>query len=203
MYVHIPQGHDTHTPWMLHWWERQCLFFILNFGQDHCYREFHCPQATSSKLLSFSPRDCMWLAQILEKWSCTSDDSDLTPRSMATWYSGNSVCVFSCSFMSDSLRTQGLQAPLSMHSLGKTSGVGNHFLLQRISLPQGSNLGLLSLLHEQADSLPCETLGMPLGTPGWLQEMGKRCHLFLMSLVQRYILRAKTYWTLCQHLFWM
>ena len=37
---------------------------------------------------------------------------------------------------------------------GKNTGVDCHFLLQGIFLTQGSNLGLLRLLHWQADSLP-------------------------------------------------
>ena len=36
-----------------------------------------------------------------------------------------------------------LQAPLSMDSPGRNTGVGNHFLLQRIFSTQGSNPGLL------------------------------------------------------------
>ena len=46
------------------------------------------------------------------------------------------------------------QAPRSMDSLGKNTGVGCHFLLQGIFLTQGSNLSLLHLLHWQAGSLP-------------------------------------------------
>ena len=43
-------------------------------------------------------------------------------------------------------------------SPGKNTGVGCHFLLQEIFLTQGSNL---SLLHQQADSLPLSHLGIP------------------------------------------
>ena len=39
----------------------------------------------------------------------------------------------------------------NIHSLGKNTGVGCHFLLQGIFLTQGSNL---SLLYWQVDSLP-------------------------------------------------
>ena len=39
------------------------------------------------------------------------------------------------------------QAPLSMDSPGENTGVGGHFLLQGIFLTQGSNPGLLHLLH--------------------------------------------------------
>ena len=47
--------------------------------------------------------------------------------------------------------TVACQAPLSMDSPGKNTGVGCHALLQRIFLTQGLNL---CLLHWQADSLP-------------------------------------------------
>ena len=47
-----------------------------------------------------------------------------------------------------------LPGPLSMNSTGKNTGVAYHFLLQGTFLTQGSNLGLLRLLHWQADSLP-------------------------------------------------
>ena len=49
---------------------------------------------------------------------------------------------------------------------GKNIGVGFHFLLQRIFPTQGSNLGLLCLLHWQADSLPLQHPGRPENT-GW------------------------------------
>ena len=59
------------------------------------------------------------------------------------------------------------QAPLSMDFLGKTTGVGCHFLFQGIFLTQGSNLGLLHCRQSpalQADSLPAEPSGLPLTT---------------------------------------
>ena len=40
------------------------------------------------------------------------------------------------------------------NSPGKNTGMGCHFLLQRIFPTQGSNLRLLHVLHWQADSLP-------------------------------------------------
>ena len=51
----------------------------------------------------------------------------------------------SCSVMYDSLRSHGLPARLlcPWDSPGKNTGGGCHFLLQRIFLTQGSNLGLL------------------------------------------------------------
>ena len=42
---------------------------------------------------------------------------------------------------------------------GKNTGVGSHFLLQGIFPAQGSNPGLLGLLHWQADSLPAAPPG--------------------------------------------
>ena len=50
------------------------------------------------------------------------------------------------------------QAPLSMGFPNKNTGMGCHFLLQRIFWTQGSNL---CLLHWQADSLPLELPGKP------------------------------------------
>ena len=44
---------------------------------------------------------------------------------------------------------------------GKSTGVGCHFFLQGIFLTQGSNPGLLRLLHWQVDSLPLPHLGSP------------------------------------------
>ena len=44
---------------------------------------------------------------------------------------------------------------------GKTTEVGCHFLLQGIFPTQELNLGLLHLLHRQADSLPPCPLGSP------------------------------------------
>ena len=62
------------------------------------------------------------------------------------------VCV-SCSVVSNSLRPCGLEPSRLVCPCdfpGKNTGVGCHFLLQRIFLTQGSNL---HLLHWQADSL--------------------------------------------------
>ena len=50
--------------------------------------------------------------------------------------------MLSPSVMSDSLWPHALQAPLSMESPGKNTGVGCHALLQGIFLIQGSNPGL-------------------------------------------------------------
>ena len=60
--------------------------------------------------------------------------------------------------MSDSLRPLGLQAARFLCPWdfpGKNTGVGFHFLLQRLFLPQGLNLPLLLW---QADSLPLSLL---------------------------------------------
>ena len=47
------------------------------------------------------------------------------------------------------------------NSLGKNTGVGCHFLLQRICPTQGSDPRLLHLLHWQMDSLPLGPPGKP------------------------------------------
>ena len=48
----------------------------------------------------------------------------------------------------------------------KNTGVGCYFLLQGIFPTQGSNLGLLHLLHWQADSLPLSHQGSPFSGMG-------------------------------------
>ena len=53
------------------------------------------------------------------------------------------------------------QAPLSLASPGKNTGVGCHFFLQGIFLTQGSNPHFLRLLHWQVGSL----LLVPPGKP--------------------------------------
>ena len=63
-------------------------------------------------------------------------------------------CVCACSIMSDSLRPHGLQPARLLwpwYFPGKNTGVGHHFLLQRIFPSQGSNP---YLLHWEVDSLP-------------------------------------------------
>ena len=69
-------------------------------------------------------------------------------------------CVYSV--ISDSLQPHGLQPtmmPCPWNFLGKNTGVGCHFLIQGIFLTQGSNLGLLYLLHWQTNPLPLSHLG--------------------------------------------
>ena len=65
------------------------------------------------------------------------------------------ACMLCCSVGSNSLQPYGpwptrLLCPWD--SPGKNIGVGCYFLLQGIFLTQGSNPGLLCLLHRQADS---------------------------------------------------
>ena len=72
--------------------------------------------------------------------------------------------VHACSVLGNSLRPHELQPARLLcprEFPAKNSGVGCHFLLQGIFLTQGSNLGLLHLLHWQADSLPLEPAGKP------------------------------------------
>ena len=63
-------------------------------------------------------------------------------------------CLHVCSIKSNSLQPHGLQPTrlfCPWNFPGKNTGVGCH-LLQRIFLTQGSNLCLLSLLHQPVDS---------------------------------------------------
>ena len=70
-------------------------------------------------------------------------ESDKTKQVTHTKHERESV---SCSAMPNSLRPHGLQ-PTTLfcpqNFPGKNTGVGSHFLLQRIFLTQGSNPGLL------------------------------------------------------------
>ena len=69
------------------------------------------------------------------------------------------VCVHARSVVFNSLRLHGLWPARLLHPWnfpGKNTGVGCHFLLQRISPTQGFNPCLLCPLHWQEDSLPTE-----------------------------------------------
>ena len=68
------------------------------------------------------------------------------------------------SVVSNSLRPKGLQPTTHLcpwDSRGNNTGMGCHFLLQGIFLTQGSNPGVLCLLHWQANSLSLSHLGSP------------------------------------------
>ena len=71
------------------------------------------------------------------------------------------VCILSHSLVSDSETpwTVACQAPLSMGFSRQEYGVGCRALLQGICPTQGSNPGLLCLLHWQVGSLPLSHLG--------------------------------------------
>ena len=73
------------------------------------------------------------------------------------------ICVFSCSVVSDPLWPHGLWPTRLLcpwDSPSENTEVGCHFLLQGSFQPQGINSSLLCLLHWQADSLPL----LPPGT---------------------------------------
>ena len=88
--------------------------------------------------------------------------------------------------------TAACQASLSWDSPGKNTGVGSHFLLQRIFPIQGLNPPLPRLLHWQADSsslhnreapsreyledflLPANTASSPNGKEGRRESDGER-----------------------------
>ena len=74
------------------------------------------------------------------------------------------VCACACSVVSDSFRPHRLQPARLLRPWsfpGKNTAVGCHFLLQRISPTQGSNLRLLCLLHWQVGSLLLAPPGKP------------------------------------------
>ena len=75
-------------------------------------------------------------------------------------------CVLSCSVMSNSVWSHGLEFSrlfCSWNFPGKNTEVGNHFFLQGIFLTQGSNPCLLCLLHWQTISLPLAPPEKPQG----------------------------------------
>ena len=88
---------------------------------------------------------------------CMTESLCCTPETITTLLIGY-VCVLSCSGMSDSLQSHGLQ-PVSLlcpwDFPGKNTGVGCHFLFQGIFPIQGLNL---CLLHCLVDSLPLSHL---------------------------------------------
>ena len=71
-------------------------------------------------------------------------------------------CPHICSVVSNSLQPHRL-SPIRLfcpwNFPGKNTGVGRHFLFQRIFQTQGLNPYLLCLLHWQMDSLPLRHLG--------------------------------------------
>ena len=74
------------------------------------------------------------------------------------------VCMLSCfshAWQFVTLWTVACQALLSMNYPGKSTGVGFHVILQGIFPTQGSNPGLLCLLHLQVSSLPLVPLRKP------------------------------------------
>ena len=83
---------------------------------------------------------------------------DCSPPGSSVLFQASNV---SCSVLSDSSRSHGLQPARLLcpwNSPGKNTGVGCHSLLQGILPTQGSNLGLL---HSCKDSLPSELPGKP------------------------------------------
>ena len=84
-------------------------------------------------------------------------------------------------FSSDSVRPHGLQPTRLLSpwdSPGKNTGVGCQALLQGIFPTQGSNLGLLHLLHWQVGYLPLA----PPGKPSENRAVYK-CRLLLRTLM--------------------
>ena len=81
------------------------------------------------------------------------------------WQTNINECKISCSVLSDFFRHYKLWPSRLLYPWdfpGKNTGVGYHFLLKGIFLPQGSNPCLLRLLHWQAGSLPLHHLGSPI-----------------------------------------
>ena len=88
--------------------------------------------------------------------------------------------VASVVFNSVILCTVARQAPLSMDSPGKNTGVGCYALLQGIFPTQGLNPHLLCPLHWQAGSLPLAALGKPISKCA----VGNKNPTFIIAMCQ-------------------
>ena len=109
--------------------------------------------ATHSSILAWKS---LWTEEaggLYSPWNCKKVRHDLTNKQQlySTENFVHTLCVLcvcvSCSAMSDSLRSCGLQPTRLLSpwdSPGKNIGVGCHFLLRRIFPTQGLNLCLLS-----------------------------------------------------------
>ena len=97
------------------------------------------------------------------------------------------------------------QAPLSMDSPGKNTGVGCHALLQGIFLTKGLNPHLLHVLHWQVGSLPL----VPSGKPTYQKKnkrntiqitiINKRRNVFIESTY----MKIRTYYKQIMAINWM
>ena len=86
---------------------------------------------------------------------------------------------FSCVRLCASPWTVATRLPCPWDSPGKNTGVAGHALLQGIFLPKGWNPCLLSLLHQQAGSLPLAPLGKP---PTWTRYLQRVLLLVMLTL---------------------
>ena len=84
---------------------------------------------------------------------------------MSSWKQDMCVCVhvqaLSGVWLFATLWAVACQSPRPLNFPSKNTGVGCHFLFQGIFLPQGLNLSLLHLLHQQSDPLPLAPPGKP------------------------------------------
>ena len=96
---------------------------------------------------------------------CSNQLYLMKSRYFSMWW-----CVRSVASDSAALWTVACQALCPWDSPGKNTGVGCHALLQGIFLTQGLNLYLLSLLHQQVDSLPLVPWGVTLITSIFADE---------------------------------
>ena len=112
-------------------------------------------------------------------------------------------CTCVCSFASDALQPHGLSPTRLLcpwNFPGKNIGASCHFLLLGIFPTQGSNPGLLHLLHWQMDSLPLAPYGKP---PVYLYIVSLSGHLGIYRYVCLYIwfihnnLLSAKHWTKC------
>ena len=77
---------------------------------------------------------------------------------------------------------------------GKNTGVGCHFLLQKIFPTQGSNLHVLCLLHWQVGSLPLSYLCGPVcELPHTFKDLHKEAHTRLVDTHNAFRVYLKRY----------
>ena len=118
----------------------------------------------------------------VNSFSVSTERKNLWTRSK--WFS---VCV--CVWLFGTPWTMDCSSPDSSLSMGfsrqeKNTGVGCHFLLQRIFLTQGSNSILLHLLHWQMDSLP---LAPPFPGQNRCTCCVKKKYFFFFSVIPKFL----------------
>ena len=121
---------------------------------------------------------------------CITGSLSCTPKTNTTFrINCAGRCVFSCVHLFRTPWTGAHQAPLSSDFPGKNAGVGCHTLLQGIFPTQGSNPGLLCLLHGHVDSLPFELPSEELGLINCINYVKKVSGSVVSNSLQLFVTR--------------